>query len=113
MRLPDPPAPPHRHAQEEWRGEVRHLSWRPRAFLYKGFLSDAECEHIKALVGKRGGGGVAPSGGPAGGAVPVDSCMQARRTAVPHPCMRHLALPKLFAPPTLGRRGRPWRRATS
>ncbi|GFR41472.1 hypothetical protein Agub_g2162 [Astrephomene gubernaculifera] len=32
--------------QEEWRGEIVHLSWSPRAFLLKGFLSDEECEHI-------------------------------------------------------------------
>jgi hypothetical protein len=38
-------------AQEEWRGEMVHLSWKPRAFLYKKFLSDEECEHIKDLVG--------------------------------------------------------------
>lgn len=24
-----------------------HLSWSPRAFLYKGFLTDEECEHLK------------------------------------------------------------------
>lgn len=35
---------------EEWRGEVVHLSWKPRAFLYKNFLSDAECRHLKALA---------------------------------------------------------------
>lgn len=34
------------HAQEEWRGEVIHLSWSPRAFLLKGFLTDEECDHI-------------------------------------------------------------------
>ncbi|PNH09081.1 Prolyl 4-hydroxylase subunit alpha-1 [Tetrabaena socialis] len=32
--------------KEEWRGEVIHLSWSPRAFLLKGFLSDEECDHI-------------------------------------------------------------------
>ncbi|KIZ04608.1 prolyl 4-hydroxylase [Monoraphidium neglectum] len=35
-------------AEEEWRGEVIQLSWRPRAFLLKKFLTDEECEHIKA-----------------------------------------------------------------
>ncbi|KAF1869649.1 hypothetical protein Lal_00017224, partial [Lupinus albus] len=25
---------------------VTQLSWRPRAFLYKGFLSDKECDHL-------------------------------------------------------------------
>ncbi|GBF92736.1 prolyl 4-hydroxylase-like [Raphidocelis subcapitata] len=34
--------------EEEWHGEVVHLSWKPRAFLYKNFLTDEECEHIKA-----------------------------------------------------------------
>lgn len=33
-------------SQEEWRGEIIQLSWSPRAFLLKGFLSDAECEHL-------------------------------------------------------------------
>eukprot|EP00798_Chlamydomonas_sp_ICE-L_P012778 gene12778-16035_t len=32
--------------EEEWRGEVIHLSWNPRAFLLKGFLSEEECDHI-------------------------------------------------------------------
>ena len=43
------------HAQEEWRGEVVHLSWSPRAFLLKGLLSDEECDHLIELVrGQRG-----------------------------------------------------------
>ncbi|XP_042463435.1 probable prolyl 4-hydroxylase 7 [Zingiber officinale] len=29
---------------------VIQLSWRPRAFLYKGFLSYEECEHLVALA---------------------------------------------------------------
>ncbi|CAI0453710.1 unnamed protein product [Linum tenue] len=29
---------------------VTQLSWRPRAFLYKGFLSDAECDHLIELA---------------------------------------------------------------
>jgi len=36
--------------QEEWRGEVQHLSWSPRAFLLKGFLSDEECDHLIEMV---------------------------------------------------------------
>nr|2JIJ_A Chain A, PROLYL-4 HYDROXYLASE [Chlamydomonas reinhardtii]2JIJ_B Chain B, PROLYL-4 HYDROXYLASE [Chlamydomonas reinhardtii]2JIJ_C Chain C, PROLYL-4 HYDROXYLASE [Chlamydomonas reinhardtii] len=32
--------------KEEWRGEVVHLSWSPRAFLLKNFLSDEECDYI-------------------------------------------------------------------
>lgn len=36
--------------QEEWRGEVITLAWKPRAFVLKGFLSDEECEHIKQKV---------------------------------------------------------------
>ncbi|EFJ44873.1 hypothetical protein VOLCADRAFT_82641 [Volvox carteri f. nagariensis] len=39
--------------KEEWRGEVIHLSWSPRAFLLKGFLSDEECEHIIAKAKPR------------------------------------------------------------
>ncbi|GBF89340.1 prolyl 4-hydroxylase-like protein [Raphidocelis subcapitata] len=35
--------------QEEWRGEVVRLSWRPRAFLFKRFLSDEECDHLTRL----------------------------------------------------------------
>lgn len=33
--------------EEEWSGEVIHLSWKPRAFLFKKFLTDEECDHIK------------------------------------------------------------------
>ncbi|WVZ60924.1 hypothetical protein U9M48_010880, partial [Paspalum notatum var. saurae] len=29
---------------------VTQLSWRPRAFLYSGFLSDGECDHIVNLA---------------------------------------------------------------
>ncbi|KAJ6813623.1 prolyl 4-hydroxylase 2 precursor [Iris pallida] len=29
---------------------VTQLSWRPRAFLYKGFLSHQECDHLIALA---------------------------------------------------------------
>ncbi|KAI8466500.1 MAG: hypothetical protein J3K34DRAFT_524498 [Monoraphidium minutum] len=32
--------------KEEWRGEVRRLSWNPRAILFKHFLSDEECDHL-------------------------------------------------------------------
>lgn len=32
--------------EEEWRGEIIHLSWSPRAFLLKGFLSDEECDFL-------------------------------------------------------------------
>lgn len=32
--------------EEEWRGEVVQLSWKPRAFHIKGFLSEEECDHI-------------------------------------------------------------------
>ena len=33
-------------SQELWRGEVKQLSWNPRSFLLKGFLSDKECEYM-------------------------------------------------------------------
>eukprot|EP00775_Hariotina_reticulata_P002713 gene2713-3010_t len=36
--------------EEQWRGEVQQVSWRPRAFLLKSFLSAAECDHIKGLA---------------------------------------------------------------
>ncbi|KAL4452128.1 hypothetical protein ABPG75_007790 [Micractinium tetrahymenae] len=39
--------------QELWRGKVEQVSWSPRAFLYHNFLSDEECEHLKALAKKR------------------------------------------------------------
>ncbi|CAN6280932.1 unnamed protein product [Urochloa humidicola] len=29
---------------------VTQLSWRPRAFLYSGFLSDSECDHLVNLA---------------------------------------------------------------
>jgi prolyl 4-hydroxylase len=33
-------------SQEDWRGEIVQLSWKPRAFLLKGFLSPEECKHL-------------------------------------------------------------------
>lgn len=33
-----------------WSGEPILLSWQPRAFLFKNFLSDEECEHMKSLA---------------------------------------------------------------
>lgn len=39
--------------QELWRGKVEQISWSPRAFVYHNFLSDEECEHLKALAKKR------------------------------------------------------------
>ncbi|MCO5587110.1 hypothetical protein L7F22_041057 [Adiantum nelumboides] len=30
--------------------KVVQLSWKPRAFLYEGFLSNEECEHLKKLA---------------------------------------------------------------
>ncbi|KAF7802916.1 putative prolyl 4-hydroxylase 7 [Senna tora] len=32
---------------------VTQLSWRPRAFLYKGFLSEEECDHLIFLAGDK------------------------------------------------------------
>jgi hypothetical protein len=32
---------------------VEQVSWRPRAFVFHNFLSDEECEHLKALARKR------------------------------------------------------------
>mmetsp|Transcript_4979 Transcript_4979/g.8673 ORF Transcript_4979/g.8673 Transcript_4979/m.8673 type:complete len:264 (-) Transcript_4979:519-1310(-) len=32
--------------KEEWRGEVVHLSWSPRAFVLKNFLTEEECDHL-------------------------------------------------------------------
>ena len=39
--------------QVEWRGEVHQLAWSPRLFLYKGFLSDEECDHLMDKVSLR------------------------------------------------------------
>lgn len=36
--------------QDKWRGEVVELSWEPRAFLFKKFMSDEECDSIIAKV---------------------------------------------------------------
>lgn len=33
-----------------WSGEITKLSWSPRAFHLKNFLTDEECEHIKSIV---------------------------------------------------------------
>ena len=38
--------------QIEWTGEVIQLAWKPRIFLYKKFLSDAECDHLKTKGAK-------------------------------------------------------------
>ena len=32
--------------QELWRGEVVQVSWKPRAFLLKSFMSEEECDHL-------------------------------------------------------------------
>lgn len=32
--------------QELWRGEVILVSWKPRAFLFKNFLTDEECDYM-------------------------------------------------------------------
>ncbi len=36
--------------QDKWTGEVVELSWQPRAFLFKKFMTDEECEHVIAKV---------------------------------------------------------------
>eukprot|EP00878_Enallax_costatus_P015111 GHUV01015823.1.p1 GENE.GHUV01015823.1~~GHUV01015823.1.p1 ORF type:complete len:220 (+),score=29.90 GHUV01015823.1:209-868(+) len=35
--------------EEQWHGEIVQLSWSPRAYVIKGFLTDAECDHIIAM----------------------------------------------------------------
>jgi hypothetical protein len=54
--------------QEEWHGEVIRLSWKPRAFLFKKFLSEEECDHLVRMVGRQGArlAGTEASRGPAG-----------------------------------------------
>lgn len=57
LAKPTPTQKQHKHAttqtrhtkktQDVWRGELAHLSWKPRAFVYRNFLTDAECEHLK------------------------------------------------------------------
>jgi hypothetical protein len=37
------PAPPFKSSR------VKAVSWQPRIFVYKGFLSDAECDHLVRL----------------------------------------------------------------
>ena len=32
--------------QDHWTGEVIELSWEPRAFLFKKFMTDQECDHL-------------------------------------------------------------------
>uniref|UniRef100_A0A7R9V6P2 Fe2OG dioxygenase domain-containing protein n=1 Tax=Chlamydomonas euryale TaxID=1486919 RepID=A0A7R9V6P2_9CHLO len=41
--------------KEEWRGEVVHMTWSPRMFLMKGFLTDAECDHLVELANSETG----------------------------------------------------------
>lgn len=36
--------------QLEWSGRVIPVSWSPRAFLFKDFLTDEECDHLTATV---------------------------------------------------------------
>ena len=36
--------------QDFWEGEVVEVSWRPRVFLFKGFLSEEECNHMIDIV---------------------------------------------------------------
>lgn len=36
--------------QDHWVGEVIELSWEPRAFLFKKFMTDEECDHVIAKV---------------------------------------------------------------
>ncbi|KAF3783821.1 putative prolyl 4-hydroxylase 4 [Nymphaea thermarum] len=31
-------------------GRVRQISWKPRAFVYSGFLTDEECDHLISLA---------------------------------------------------------------
>lgn len=33
-----------------WRGEVKQISWSPRAFVFKGLLSDKECDYLISNV---------------------------------------------------------------
>lgn len=39
-----------KNLQEEWRGRVTPVSWSPRAFLFEGFLTDQEADHMIALA---------------------------------------------------------------
>ena len=32
--------------QDEWSGEMLQLSWAPRTYVFKNFLSDEECDHL-------------------------------------------------------------------
>lgn len=36
--------------QDFWEGEVVEVSWKPRVFLFKGFLSEEECDHMIDIV---------------------------------------------------------------
>ncbi|KAG6579383.1 putative prolyl 4-hydroxylase 12 [Cucurbita argyrosperma subsp. argyrosperma] len=38
------------HSERIDPSRVVQISWQPRAFLYKGFLSDEECDHLIALA---------------------------------------------------------------
>jgi prolyl 4-hydroxylase len=45
------PPPTHPNAvQEEWRGRVNPVSWSPRAFVFEGFLTTQETDHLIALA---------------------------------------------------------------
>ncbi len=36
--------------KELWNGHIEQIAWHPRIFRLHGFLTDAECEHIKRKV---------------------------------------------------------------
>uniref|UniRef100_A0A0D6QZA4 procollagen-proline 4-dioxygenase n=1 Tax=Araucaria cunninghamii TaxID=56994 RepID=A0A0D6QZA4_ARACU len=48
--------PRHRQQQQEpnvpitYPTKVQQISWKPRAFVYRGFLSDEECDHLISLA---------------------------------------------------------------
>lgn len=35
--------------EQEWRGQARLVSWRPRLYYLKNFLTDEECDSLRAL----------------------------------------------------------------
>lgn len=47
LLLGDAPAPPFNSSR------VKAVSWQPRIFVYRGFLSDAECDHLVELGKKK------------------------------------------------------------
>lgn len=49
---PNPTLPLPALVQEVWRGKVEQISWEPRAWVFRGFLSEEECHHLMSKANR-------------------------------------------------------------